>query len=932
MQIKNYLSIFTTIALMFTFVVWGFSNNLNEKHGHSYRNYKEHDSEMNKSKDFTVDVLPEQVKYSYLYECLNLSSEKNNLSLKNSNFESSHLDSSTADDCLRILFFDGEHCSEYVFAYTRDGVEPYTYIWSNGVTEVYIIPSEPGLYCVTVTDSQGCSGVACHQYDWLNLEMERNHTTCGFDNGSIVITASNTYTPGVNFLWSNGATTSTISGLSSGIYAVTATYRNCTEIIENIEINSSDSISVFVEVIDESCGQKNGWISVYPEGDNPNFAYFWSNGEQTQVITDLAAGTYTVTIVDDDLCEAVRTAIVNSTNDFYVTNTDTHTSCGLNNGSITANPVGKGALYYNWSNGETTQTISDLPPGEYTVTVTSDEGCEAIATSIIDASGQIEIDADIIHTSCNLGNGSITVNPTNSYGFSYLWSTGDTAQTLTNLEAGNYTVTVTAVGGCSEEQTITVNESSTEIEAAFDVIHTSCGLNDGTITANPIGNLEFTYSWSTGDTTQSITDLAPGNYMVTVTAVGGCSNEFSTTVQPSNKLLVSNKVTQPQCFENTGSILVEPVNGNTFAYIWSTGDTTQWVTNLAPGNYTVTVTNEAGCSASATSTILKSKTLTLTVLTFEETCDGCNDASLTALADGNAPYTYEWSNGSTTQSIDDLEPGVYAVTVTDDLGCSQSEVIVINRLGCEPPTVEAIATDAPCYGDNGTVKVGLTGGLAPFTYAWTSGASSSEVELPAGKHAVIVTDSLGCIGYAAVEIKQPEAIEVSIQVTDEQCYGEENGSIAVEVSGAFPPFTYAWSQGSTESTLTGLSPEDYTATITDANGCSVEIAATVGEATQLEVPIVGDTLVCYGEAGTIEVALGYVSYEWSTGDSTSTISWTESGDYTVTVTNEQGCTAIATLTTTVNDVLEAIINKEDNGFVLEVKGGTSPYTYLWSTG
>ncbi|MCZ2101555.1 MAG: T9SS type A sorting domain-containing protein, partial [Chitinophagales bacterium] len=280
----------------------------------------------------------------------------------------------------------------------------------------------------------------------------------------------------------------------------------------------------------------------------------------------------------------------------------------------------------------------------------------------------------------------------------------------------------------------------------------------------------------------------------------------------------------------------------------------------------------------------------------------------------------------------DLEPGVYAVTVTDDLGCSQSEVIVINRLGCEPPTVEAIATDAPCYGDNGTVKVGLTGGLAPFTYAWTSGASSSEVELPAGKHAVIVTDSLGCIGYAAVEIKQPEAIEVSIQVTDEQCYGEENGSIAVEVSGAFPPFTYAWSQGSTESTLTGLSPEDYTATITDANGCSVEIAATVGEATQLEVPIVGDTLVCYGEAGTIEVALGYVSYEWSTGDSTSTISWTESGDYTVTVTNEQGCTAIATLTTTVNDVLEAIINKEDNGFVLEVKGGTSPYTYLWSTG
>ncbi len=895
---------------MFTVVVSGFSNS-----------------------NVNIIKFSGETKFYYLYGCLGLQYENKDLQKINSSNLNASVD---VDDCLNIILDYSGICAGVIVAnvgYPYNGTPPYAYIWSTGETNQFIEAQGPGVYCVTVTDSQGCSGSACHEFEALKIDIEINHTNCGLDNGSIVITGSNVSTQSITFNWNTGATTSTISSLSSGTYTVTATYYYlCPEVIETIVVNSSDSIQASLFVTDENCNQSNGLISVIPEGSDQDYAYRWSNGEDSQAITDLAAGTYTVTIIDDNLCEAVRTIALNNLNTFTVSDSVIHTSCGLDNGSIDVAASGNNVYTYLWSNGATTQTITNLSPGDYTVTVTADDGCTATATSTIDSSGQIVINADITHTSCGLDNGSITANPINGHGFSFLWSNGDTTQTISDLEPGEYTVTISAVGGCSEEQTITVNESSSEIEAEFDVVHTSCGLKNGTITVNPSGGTVFTYLWSGGDTTQTITDLSSGNYTVTVSAVGGCADTFSIVVNSSNKLIVTNEVTQPQCSETTGSIVAEPNHGKTFTYNWSNGDTTQTITDLEAGEYTVIVTNDEGCTASATSTIVKSKTLTLSVLTFEETCDGCNDASLTALADGNAPYTYEWSNGATTQTIEELEPGVYFVTVTDDIGCSKTEVAVINRLGCEVPTLESNVIDASCHGENGTVTVNVSGGAAPYSYDWSTGENTSEVEVPAGFYYVIVTDSLECIAYTAIDIDQPEAIIAQTNVTDEVCYGDENGTIEVEVSGDFPPYTYDWSHGATDGTLKELAPDAYTATITDANGCTTTVSVKVQAAESINVPVNGDTFVCFGEEGSIEVSEEFTQYAWSNGETTRTITWTTSGDYTVTVTNDQGCAGTTTVTTTVNEELEATINKEDGKFTLVVNGGTEPYTYLWSTG
>ncbi len=910
MQIKNYFSNMMTIILMFTGVLSGLSN-------HSPETRSDVLLSTHAISGLHIGEYPE------IGKCIH-------------SYNSSHSLSDIMDDCLFVTVdFQGDFCSQgYVElgAYVLDGVAPFTYLWNTGETSQSFICTEPGTYCVTVTDSQGCSGSFCMEIAALYLSVSVEHTTCGNNDGTATVSVLNMrFGKTYQYLWNNGGTTKKISYLSPGTYTVTVTSSDGCSSTASIEVEASDPIILNFEIENTFCSLNNGSILVTPEVEG-TYSYEWSNGAYSQLIADIYDGTYTVTVTNESGCVAIESVTINNYNSLSVTNTHTDTSCGLNNGSITTNPEGNGTFYYEWSNGATTQTISNLSPGDYTLTVTSDAGCEVIATSTIDSSGQIVINTDIIHTSCGLDNGSIIVNPTNSHGFNYLWSTGDTTQALINLEAGNYTITVTAVGGCTKVQTITVNESSTEIEVEFDVIHTSCGLNDGTITANPIENLEFTYSWSTGDTTQLITALAPGNYTVTVSANGGCSNEFSTTIHTSNKLIVTNEVTHPQCSETTGSILAEPNHGNTFTYNWSNGDTTQMITELEPGEYTVIVTNDEGCTAMATSIVLSSKQLTLTVLTFEETCDGCNDASLTALANGNAPYTYEWSNGATTQSIDELEPGVYFVTVTDDIGCSKTEVAVINRLGCEVPTLESKATDAPCHGENGIVTVNVSGGAAPYSYDWSTGENTSEVEVPAGFYYVIVTDSLECIAYTAIDIDQPEAIIAQTNVTDEVCYGDENGTIEVEVSGDFPPYTYDWSHGATENTLTGLAPDDYTATITDTNGCTTTITVEVRAAESINVPVNGDTFVCFGAEGSLEVAEEFAQYEWSGGETTQTITWTESGDYTVTVTDNQGCTGTTTVTTTVNEELGTTIEEEDGKFTLVVNGGTAPYTYLWSTG
>ncbi|MCZ2101554.1 MAG: SprB repeat-containing protein, partial [Chitinophagales bacterium] len=668
MQNKNYFMLTMAFILSFTFGISGFSTATITTHGYSLgngndlfgKNYKPNVSESAVSTDET--------RFAYLQRCLTLQASYENLGSMRKN--SGKAD---AEDCLNIVLDYSGICGGGLYAnvgYPFNGTPPYTYLWSTGETTQVIETPGPGIYCVTVIDSGGCSGSACHEFEGLKIQVESDDTSCGLDNGSIRVTALNIPTRFVTFNWNTGETTSTISALSSGTYTVTATYYNCPEVIETIYINSSDSILVSIDVVDESCNQNNGSISIVPTGTNPYYAYQWSNGEQTQVITDLAAGIYTVTIIDDYLCEAVRTVTVNNLNDFSIANSSQSTSCGLDNGWITATPSDNGIYQYAWSNGQTTQTISELSPGTYTVTVTSDNGCEAVATSTIDSSGQLVLTDETIHTSCGLNNGSISIHPNGGYGFSYLWSNGDTTQTIVDLSPGAYTVTVSAFGGCSEEQTITVNESSPEIETEFEVVHTNCGHNDGIITAKPIGGTDFAYYWSTGDTTQTIRDLAPGNYTVIVTAIGGCSDTLSVGVNSSKAIDLTTVTTPTKCGLPNGSIQAEAVNGDAFEYIWSTGANTQTISDLAPGTYTVTVTNELGCEASATTTLLLSNPLSLSILTFEESCSGCNDASITALANGRAPYSYVWSNGGTSQSIEDLEPGVYAVTVTDDLGCS----------------------------------------------------------------------------------------------------------------------------------------------------------------------------------------------------------------------------------------------------------------------
>ncbi|MCZ2102115.1 MAG: T9SS type A sorting domain-containing protein [Chitinophagales bacterium] len=838
------------------------------------------------------------------------------------------------DELFTSIDFQGSFCFQgyaYLQAYTNSGAPPYTYLWNTGETTDEIYITDPGEYCVTVVDSHGCSGSDCFTIGYVGIDFNIEHTTCQYNNGKATVYITNGAEYGATFKWSNGATTKTIIGLAPGDYTVTVTDKyGCSE-PGTITIESSEPLEIALETTHTSCGLDNG--SIYAYGVEEDFlGYQWSNGEITQTISNLAPGLYLVTATNTLGCSAEQSVFIEASTGLSLTKTVIPTSCGVENGSISINTEDDADYIFEWSTGQTTQTIQDLAPGIYTVTVTNDKGCFSILTSTVDSSSQIILTEDVTHTSCGLDYGIATVLPSGGHGFSFLWSTGDTTQTISALPAGTYTVTVSANGGCSTIWTSTVDSSDIDITITNEVSHTSCGTDNGSITAIAEGGSFFIYAWSTGDSTQTITDLAPGSYTVTVSAIGGCSATQTALVNDSEDISILADINPTTCGGNNGSIAIASFGGDSFEYLWENGQTTAAISGLKAGDYSVTVTNNLGCSTSIISHVEASKTLKVSTLIFEPSCEDCQDASITAIADGTAPYVYQWSTGETTQSIENLSLGIYFVTVTDDLGCTVEDVIIINDPNCLPISLEIDATDAPCHLENGTVSVLASGGTAPLTYAWSSGDTSEEASVPAGTYYVIVTDSLGCLAYGSVSIQQPAPIRTQISIVDEQCFGDENGSIHIDVDGGFEPFSFEWSNGATEASLDDLAPGYYTATITDANGCTTTIAAAITEAPALFVPIQGDTTICYGAIGTLTVDGAFDQYLWSSGDSTNTIFWDASGVYTVTVTNESGCSASTSITTVTNDEIFSEIEQQDSGLTVSVQGGTAPYTYIWSSG
>ena len=407
--------------------------------------------------------------------------------------------------------------------------------------------------------------------------------------------------------------------------------------------------------------------------------------------------------------------------------------------------------------------------------------------------------------------------------------------------------------------------------------------------------------------------------------------------------LIVNNITS-YCAPN-GSIVSQVTDGEPpYTYLWSNGSTDTELLDLNAGTYSLTVTDAGGTTATASATLTSDVSpMTLDISGTDETSDDANDGTATVVSsEGLSPYTYLWSNGETTATILDLAPGTYTVTVTDDAGCSETADILINPFSCPELLLEVVVTDVSCSGNcDGAISiVDVVNGVAPYTYEWSNDAIG---DLCAGNYSVTVTDFSGCTVTAIFTVHEPEALVANAGSTDETEIGDD-GTAWGGPAGGTSPYSYQWSNGSTDSLITGLQPGIYAVVLTDANGCVDSAEVEVGEficfiISENEVQHVFCHDSCDGLIFVVPLGgVGPYEYDWSTGDTANIVFDLCEGWYSVTVTDlgQNGCSSFINVLIVQPDTfyfdIDEIVNLTDTSEAsidVTFHGGTQPYVPVW---
>ena len=843
-------------------------------------------------------------------------------------------------------------------AVVSGGTAPFDFQWSNGATTPTINNLSPGTYTLTLTDANGCSDTAIgiiSNIPTINIFTSSTNPNCiGDSNGNASVSATGG-TPPYTFAWSNGQFGNFIANLSAGTYVVTLTDANGCDEIASVNLSPISNLVVGANATPESCNDfNNGTATAIAASGVLPYTYLWSNGATTSNISNLAPGAYTVTVTDAIFCTGTSTVIVQAAPDFSIALSNTSVStCGANNGTAMVSvTTGVGPFTYNWSTGATNSQISGLPGGTYFVTVTDVNGCQLFGQTDVFEPPLVDVELTATPMVCaGQDDGSVAISLSGGTApFQYFWNTGANTPFLMNVGAGTYSLTVVDAFGCTDIDQVTINEAP-ELNLSIAGTQVVCGTgNTGSATVFVNGGMApFQYFWNTGATTPTISDLPEGTYSVMVVDANGCMSSEEISIDVIDDLVLTMTANAVDCFGgNTGAASVSVSGGSLpYTYLWSNGATSASINNVPANTYTVTVTEANGCSFSNSITIDEAPELNVDITVSALTvCIGDNSGEATAVVvGGTAPYSFLWSNGSTAPFIDNLPAGTYSLTVTDANGCEDDASVTISN---SPALLIAVfGTDVVCgAGNTGSASANIIQGVGPFTYLWSNGQTTSTISsLVDGTYTLTVTDANGCEEIGMTTINVIDDIAATFTINDANCFDEESGSATVNATGGTLPYTYLWSNGDTTQTISNVAAGIYTVTITDANGCDITAADTIGQPPSLEVSINSSGLVCFGQALGTATAIPTggtppYSFEWNNGETSPTISDVPAGTYTVTVTDANECEATASITITELPELlitvnapEVICGAENTGEAeVVVLGGTAPYSYSWSNG
>jgi uncharacterized repeat protein (TIGR01451 family) len=709
-------------------------------------------------------------------------------------------------------------------------------------------------------------------------------------NGNI-ISGNNTLNPLVN---------------QPGLYTllVTDTQNGCTQ-TDDVTVFPGPAIpNAAFSVQDVSCtGQLGGIALTMSQGTAP-YNYAWSNGSTEQNLININQGTYSVTVTDALSCNYYAEIIVKETPTITLNAQTTAPSCLVDNGTIDLAVTGLfGPFEYAWSNGASTQDISNLSPGTYTVTVTyAGATCtQTLSVTLSNNSGLVLSTVVTNAITCAGVNGLIDLTVTGGTApYTYQWSDGETDQDADPQVVGTYTVTVVDALGCTAVTSAVVGDTPA-LSLSTLVFGDVCGANGGMIDLTVTGGVSpYTYAWSTGYLFQDLLNLTQGTYTVTVTDFAGCTKTVSGTILQSSGITVTLNPTDATCTGSNGSITSMVSGGNQpYTYLWSTGNTTVNLLGIPGGMYTVTVTSNSGnCIQTASVVVGQTSALVATAVPTDASCAGNDGAIALTVNGGTGPYTFLWGNAATDQNIGNLSVGTYTVTITDALTCTQtaSATVGLNSSFTLSTTVDPVK----CFGgSDGSIDLQVTGPGGPFTFSWAGGDISEDItNLVAGNYTCTVTDLGGCTQSISATVSQPSVITTSTVVTPVICFGEANGSIDLSVNGGTLGYTFLWNNGQTTEDMANLVAGTYTVTVMDSNGCTKTASGTITQPTTLNVSANVVSVKCFGSndgaiALTITGGVQPYTINWSNGATTQTPFNLAAGTYCVTVSDVGNCTATA---------------------------------------
>jgi predicted transcriptional regulator len=813
-----------------------------------------------------------------------------------------------------------------------------TYAWSTGATTQTITVSASGNYSVTLTNASGCTSsspvtvVTANALPTATITAGGATTFC--QGGSVTLTAS----PATSYVWSNGATSASITVSTAGSYTVqVANNSGCTA--------TSAATTVVVNALPSASITAGGSLSICA-GSTVNLtastgaAYLWSNGATTATIAASNAGNYSVQVTNAAGCistSAVSSVVVNALPTPSISSVGSTTLC--QGASVTLTTANGPGLTYQWQNngtnvpGATAASFVANTAGSYTVQVTNAAGCSNTTSATTVVVNALPV-ASIANSGSNTICAGSSVNLTASAGTAYAWSNGATTASIAVNATGNYTVSITNAAGCTSSASTAITVVTPTVASITANGPTSfCAGQNVTLTANTGAS----YLWNTGATTASITASTTSNPTVQVTYASGCSSTSAIMPITVNALPAASITANGATSFCPGSTVTLTASAGT-SYAWTNGATTNSIVVSASGSYGVSVTNASGCVATAIPTAITVFAVPIASITTSGATTFCQGSILNLTANTGASYV--WSSGETTSSISTGVSGNYSVTVFNANGCSAVSSIVPVTVNANPvATIQANGPTTVCQGS--TVVLTSNGGTG-FTWSNTETTSSISVTT-SGTYGVTVTNAAGCsttVSPVAVTVNPVQVLSPIIGANS-VCVGATTTYANTTSGGTWSSDNTAVATvNSTSGIVSGVSSGAATIKyqFVNASGCVSEVTkvVTVNTIAPVSISASSATSFCQGGSVTLTAPAG-LNYNWTSGQTTQSITVSTSGAYALAVSNTAGCfTTSSTVQVTVNPAPVVNITSTSTtlcqGTTLVLNAPSNAASYAWSNG